>query len=54
MNGSLGFMVNRRVVFGAATPLVRCSWGPVESVLALAFAVAEPPQAHAHGFDALG
>ena len=54
MNGSLGFMVNRIIVFGAVIPLVCCSWIPVELELALGFMAAEPPQAHVHGFDALG
>ena len=53
MNGFLGFMVNRSMVFGAEIPLVFCSWGPVKSELVLGFAAVDPPQAHVHGFDVL-
>ena len=54
MNCSLGFLVNGRIVFGAVIPLVIGSWGPEESELALGFAAADPPQAHVHGFYAIG
>ena len=54
MNGPLVFMVNGKMVFGDVIPLVRGSWGPVESELALRFAAVDPPQAHVHGFYAIG
>ena len=46
MNVSFGFMVNESMVLGTLVPLVRGSWGPV--------ATSDPPQAHVHGFYALG
>ena len=54
MNGSLEFVVNSRMVFVTVIPFVRCSWGPVESELALVFVAEEPPQAHVHVFDEIG
>ena len=54
VSGTVGLVIEGRMIFGALVSLVEVARGSVEAELALDIAAAEPVEAHVHGLCLFG